>query len=70
VGVALLLLPFAPAVGRVVNGSRIWVGLGPISFQPGEFAKILLALFSAAYLVERRARKMSACRFCSSPCSW
>ena len=54
VGVALLLVPFAPAVGRAVNGSRIWVGVGPISFQPGEFAKILLALFSAAYLVERR----------------
>ena len=54
VGVALLLLPFVPSVGKIVNGSRIWVGIGPINFQPGEFAKIALALFFAAYLVERR----------------
>ncbi len=53
-GVFLLLLPFVPGVGRVINGSRIWVGLGPINFQPGEFAKIALALFFAAYLVEKR----------------
>ena len=33
---------------------QIWVGIGPISFQPGEFAKILLALFFASYLVEKR----------------
>jgi len=54
VGVALLLLPFVPSVGKIVNGSRIWVGIGPINFQPGEFAKIALAFFFAAYLVERR----------------
>jgi peptidoglycan glycosyltransferase len=54
IGVALLLLPFVPSVGKIVNGSRIWVGVGPINFQPGEFAKIALALFFAAYLVERR----------------
>jgi peptidoglycan glycosyltransferase len=53
-GVGLLLLPFVPHVGRVINGSRIWVHLGPINFQPAEFAKIALALFFAAYLVERR----------------
>ena len=54
IGVGLLLLPFVPSVGKIVNGSRIWVGIGPINFQPGEFAKIALALFFAAYLVERR----------------
>lgn len=54
VGVVLVVLPLAPVIGRTVNGSRIWVELGPISFQPGEFAKIALALFFAAYLVERR----------------
>jgi cell division protein FtsW (lipid II flippase) len=53
-GVFLLLLPFVPSVGRVINGSRIWVGIGPVNFQPGEFAKIALALFFAAYLVEKR----------------
>jgi peptidoglycan glycosyltransferase len=53
-GVALLLLPLAPGVGRTINGARIWVGFGPINFQPGEFAKIALAIFFAAYLVEKR----------------
>ena len=32
----------------------LWVSVGPINFQPGEFAKIALALFFAAYLAERR----------------
>jgi peptidoglycan glycosyltransferase len=53
-GVGLLLLPLMPGVGRTINGAKIWVGLGPVSFQPGEFAKILLALFFASYLVEKR----------------
>ena len=50
----LLLLPLVPGIGRDINGAKIWVSLGPINFQPGEFAKIALALFFAAYLVERR----------------
>jgi cell division protein FtsW (lipid II flippase) len=37
-----------------VNGSRIWIRFGSINFQPGEPAKIALALFFAAYLVDRR----------------
>lgn len=53
-GASLLLAPLVPGVGRTVNGARIWVKVGPIAFQPGEFAKILLALFFAGYLYERR----------------
>jgi peptidoglycan glycosyltransferase len=53
-GAVLLLVPLAPGIGRNVGGARIWVRLGPINFQPGEFAKILLALFFAGYLYERR----------------
>ncbi len=53
-GLALLLLPLVPGVGREINGARIWVSLGPVNFQPGEFAKIALAVFFAAYLVEKR----------------
>lgn len=53
-GVLLLLLPLVPGVGVTINGARIWVELGPVSFQPGEFAKIALAIFFAGYLVERR----------------
>ncbi|MFE4589899.1 FtsW/RodA/SpoVE family cell cycle protein [Streptomyces laurentii] len=48
----LMILPiFFPAV----NGARIWIRLGGLSFQPGEFAKILLAVFFAAYLAANRA---------------
>lgn len=53
-GLVLLLLPLLPGLGRTINGSRIWISLGPLNFQPGEAAKIALALFFAGYLVERR----------------
>jgi len=53
-GVALLLMPLLPVVGRNINGARLWVRLGTITFQPGELAKIALAIFFAAYLVEKR----------------
>jgi cell division protein FtsW (lipid II flippase) len=54
IGVLLLLAPLLPGLGRTINGSRIWIGLGPLSLQPGEFAKIALAIFFASYLVEKR----------------
>jgi cell division protein FtsW (lipid II flippase) len=53
-GIVLLILPLVPGVGREFNGARIWVKLGPINFQPGEFAKIALAVFVASYLAEKR----------------
>jgi cell division protein FtsW (lipid II flippase) len=53
-GIGLLLLPLVPHVGREIHGSRIWVSVGPIGFQPGELAKIALAIFFASYLVEKR----------------
>lgn len=52
--IVLLLLPMLPIIGREVNGARIWVGLGPFTFQPGEIAKIALAVFFAGYLVQHR----------------
>jgi cell division protein FtsW (lipid II flippase) len=53
-GVGLLLMPLLPVLGRTVNGARIWIRLGPATFQPGELAKLLLAIFFAGYLVEKR----------------
>jgi cell division protein FtsW (lipid II flippase) len=52
--IALLVLPALPGIGRTINGARLWVGVGPFQFQPGEFAKILLILFLAGYLREKR----------------
>ena len=53
-GIALVVLPVIPGFGREINGARIWASVGPINFQPGEFAKIALAVFFAAYLVDAR----------------
>lgn len=53
-GIVLLLLPLLPVIGREVNSARIWVRFGPINFQPGEFAKLALAVFMASILAERR----------------
>jgi cell division protein FtsW (lipid II flippase) len=52
--IALLLLPLIPGVGKTVNGARIWIGVGPFSFQPGEVAKVLLVIAFAGYLVLHR----------------
>ncbi|WP_437583578.1 FtsW/RodA/SpoVE family cell cycle protein [Paramicrobacterium sp. CJ85] len=51
----LLLLPLVPGLGRSVNGAKVWIGFGDVmSFQPGEVAKIALAVFFAGYLVRTR----------------
>ncbi|AMB59887.1 FtsW/RodA/SpoVE family cell cycle protein [Microterricola viridarii] len=55
VAVFLLLLPLVPGLGREVNGARVWIGVGDFAtFQPGEIAKIALAVFFAGYLVRNR----------------
>jgi cell division protein FtsW (lipid II flippase) len=64
----LLLLLFTAAFGKEINGARLWVDIGPISFQPAEFGKILLIIFFAAYLVDiREALTVSTHRFLSVP---
>ena len=50
----LLVLPLLPVLGTTINGARIWIRLGPFSFQPGEIAKVCLVLFFAGYLVLHR----------------
>jgi cell division protein FtsW (lipid II flippase) len=52
--IVLLLLPLLPGIGRTINGSRIWINLGPLSFQPGEVAKVLLVVAFAGYFVLHR----------------
>ena len=61
-GVAALLLPLLPGVGREINGARLWVRIGPLNFQPGEAAKVLLVIFFAAYLVDKRELLRSGTR--------
>ena len=54
VGLILLLLPMLPVIGQNINGARVWIHIGGFSFQPGEIAKICLAVFFAGYLVTAR----------------
>ena len=52
--IALLLLPILPLLGLTVNGARLWVHVGSLRFQPGELAKIMLIVFLAGYMREKR----------------
>jgi cell division protein FtsW (lipid II flippase) len=52
--IVLLLLPMLPGIGQDINGARIWIHVGPFSFQPGEVAKVLLVVAFAGYLVRHR----------------
>jgi cell division protein FtsW (lipid II flippase) len=52
--IGLLVLPALPVIGQSVNGARLWIHFGSLQFQPGELAKILLIVFLAGYLREKR----------------
>ena len=53
VAVLLIASTFTP-LGYEVNGARLWVSLGPVGFQPSEFARIALIIFFAGYLADTR----------------
>ena len=58
IGILLLAAPLV--FGYEVNGARLWIDLGPVSVQPGEFLKIVLVVFLAGYLAETRTLLTSA----------
>lgn len=57
-----LLAVLVPHVGMIAGGSRRWIGAGPISFQPSEFAKLGVVLYLAATLSARGERITSLVR--------
>lgn len=59
-GLVLLLLPMVPGIGRTINGARLWVEIGPLGFQPAELGKVLIVVFLASYLNQRRELLMVA----------
>lgn len=65
-GIILMMLP--AFIGREINGSKLWLRIGPLSIQPGEIARILIILFLAAYLAENREMlSISTRRFLGIP---
>src|SRR3989442_1415977 len=54
VSVALLVLVLIPPIGQAINGTRRWIRLGPVSFQPAELAKLTLVVYVAAFLGRKR----------------
>ena len=50
----LLVLPMVPGLGVEINGARLWISVAGRTFQPGEIAKITLAIFFAGYLSTNR----------------
>ena len=62
-GFLLLLAPLVPGLGKENHGARIWIEVGPFSFQPAEIARIVLSIAFAAYLVEKKDVLALAGRF-------
>jgi cell division protein FtsW (lipid II flippase) len=63
VSALLLILPLVPGISAgEILGARVWIRLGPMTFQPGEVAKITLAIFFAGYLSSNRDLIMLAGR--------
>jgi cell division protein FtsW (lipid II flippase) len=57
VAILLLVMPLVPHLGDAaenIDGVKLWVKLGPVTFQPVEVAKLLLVIFFASYFVEKR----------------
>jgi len=54
------VLVLFPGIGQEIKGSRRWIDLGPIGFQPSELAKVSMILYVGAYLVRRRDEVISS----------
>jgi cell division protein FtsW (lipid II flippase) len=52
VGIALLVMPRLPGIGEQIHGAYLAIKVGPIQFQPAEFAKLAIIVFLASYLRE------------------
>ena len=53
IALVLVILVLIPGIGRVVNGARRWIPLGPFSLQPSELMKFAMVLFASRYAVTK-----------------
>ncbi|MCD8524778.1 MAG: putative lipid II flippase FtsW [Gammaproteobacteria bacterium] len=54
--VVLLILVLIPHIGRSINGSSRWIGVGSVGLQVSEFAKLAMILYLSGYLVRRNTQ--------------
>lgn len=54
IGIGLMLLPLTPIGTDLGRSARLWIRVGPLAFQPAEASKVVLAMFVAGYLGEKR----------------
>ncbi|MEX0735687.1 MAG: putative lipid II flippase FtsW [Steroidobacteraceae bacterium] len=60
VSFALLLLVLVPGIGHEVNGSRRWIRIGLLNFQPSEVARWLLVTYVAIFAVRHQTELRSS----------
>jgi cell division protein FtsW len=51
---AMLIVVLIPGIGAVVNGSRRWIRLPMVNFQPSELARVFILMFIAGYVVRKQ----------------
>lgn len=66
VSLVMLALVLVPGIGKLVNGARRWIGVGPVQIQPSEVAKLAMLLF-VADLLARRSHRMGDTRLTMRP---
>jgi len=54
VGIVMLVLVLIPGIGRETFGARRWFKIGPFSFQPSEFVKLAMLIYTADFLVRKK----------------
>jgi len=52
-GMGLLIIVLLPGIGRNINGSSRWLGIGPLTLQPSELVKLFAIIYLSGYMVRR-----------------
>lgn len=59
----LLILVLIPGIGREVNGSKRWIAIAGLSFQPSEFVKYLVPAYFIHYMMNKRGNEIELREF-------
>jgi len=55
ISIVLLISVFIPGIGRAAGGARRWIGVGPVSFQPSEIAKLAMVFYTADLFARKQS---------------